>query len=86
MKERFDTSKLGQKFQDKVTGGKAPNGKEIAAADELRKGGISSKDIARWSKNGLLEQLAKLTGEEGTNNLKNIFQNSREFGYNSFKM
>lgn len=85
MKERFNTSKLGQKFQDKVTGGKAPNGKEIAAADELRKGGISSKDIARWSKNGLLEQLAKLTGEEGSNNLKNIFQNSKEFGYNSFK-
>lgn len=85
MKERFNTSKIGQKLQDKLTGGKVPNGKEVAAADELRKGGVSAKDIARWSKNGMLKQLAKLTGEEGVNNLKNIFQNSKSFGYNTFK-
>lgn len=87
MKERFNSSKVkAGELRDKLTGKKPKNADAAAKADADRKSvGAKAKDLARWSKNGMLKQLEKLTGEQGKQKLEDMFKNARQFGSNIFK-
>jgi Lysozyme-like len=86
MKQRFKTSKVTGKLHDRLTGKSPKNPDAISKAEKLRNSvTVKASDTARWAKNGMLDQLQKLTGTEGKENLENILKNSKLLGSNTLK-
>ncbi|MGV7000401.1 lysozyme family protein [Priestia megaterium] len=86
MKQRFKTSKVTGKLYDRLTGKSPKNPDAISKAEKSRNAvTVKSSDTARWAKNGMLDQLQKLTGTEGKENLENILKNSKLLGSNTLK-
>jgi|GEM_PF-4046527 len=85
LKERFQTNRVTKKLYDTLTGKRPSNENDILQKESKRKSvRAKAEDVARWAKNGMLNQLEKWTGEKARNNLEEILRNSREFGYNTF--
>lgn len=83
MKNRFMTSRVGTRLSDKLTGKKIPNPAEIARrVNERYQVGAKASDVARWTKNGMLNQLEKITGSEKAGNLSDLLSNTKKFGTN----
>lgn len=85
---KFNASAGTQKLADKLTGKKIPNPASVIQAIENRTHiGAKASDVARWSKNGLLNQLNKLTGSgTGTGDLAAILRNSKNFNVSAAKL
>jgi hypothetical protein len=84
MKNKFMTGKVGSILRDKLTGKKIPNAAEITKKiNERYQLGAKASDIARWSKNGMLDQLQKAVGAESKDKLTDVLKNAKKFGYST---
>lgn len=78
----FNAGSASKRFFDNLTG-KRPKGEATLIEDgkNRKKNGAKAKDVARWTKNGLLDQLEKLTGEEKRGKFEDILKSSKRFGF-----
>lgn len=81
-KQRFDTSKLNPKnLRDRLTGKKPKNAAAVNQRSALRKSiGVKASDSARWAKNGMLNQLQKVTGTATSGALDVLLKTANKFG------